>query len=238
MTGVLLRAEVGRFALIADEPGSAQVIHGGRFVASVGYRMQTLRALRCPRPKALGAVRQGASGRGNLDSRPQGNRERARGSVPRLRREAKTPTGGREEFSEGSDPLGGDHRPGAAGVAGVEGGGGLEEEDVDLLFGDGAVLDAAGDDDELAFAEGEGPVAELHREGAAEDEEELVLVLVAVPDEGAEELDDLDVLAVQLGDDLRVPVRGEAREPLREVNDVHVGLRPCGAPAASAGGRG
>jgi len=53
---------------------------------------------------------------------------------------------------------------GGGDVAGVEGGGGLEEEDFDLVLGDGAVLDPSGHDEELAGVEGDGAVAELHDE--------------------------------------------------------------------------
>ena len=45
----------------------------------------------------------------------------------------------------------------AADVAGVEGGGRLEEEDVDLLIGDGAVLDAAAPPDPSELADSADP---------------------------------------------------------------------------------
>jgi hypothetical protein len=45
-------------------------------------------------------------------------------------------------------------------------------------------------------------------------EEQLVLVLVVMPDELALELHELHVLAVQLADDLRVPMRIEQRQLL------------------------
>lgn len=88
-------------------------------------------------------------------------------------------------------------------VAGVEGGRGLEENDLDLVLGDGAVLDAAGYDEHLARGQLNLAVAKLHREGSAMDQEEFILTLVMVPIERALELDELDLLAVELGGDAR-----------------------------------
>jgi hypothetical protein len=85
------------------------------------------------------------------------------------------------------------------------------------------MLYAARNDEELALANRDDVVAELHGERALEDHEELVLCLVAVPDEGPLELDDFDVLAVELADDLRVPVRGESGEAVLQIDDVHGG---------------
>jgi hypothetical protein len=86
------------------------------------------------------------------------------------------------------------------------------------------MLDAAGDDQQLALADGDGAVAELHRERAVEDEEELVFGLVAVPDERPLQLHQLHVLAVQLADDLRVPVGAEPGEAFLQIDDVHGGF--------------
>ena len=65
----------------------------------------------------------------------------------------------------------------------MEGGLGLEKEDVGFLVGDREVVDAGGDDDEFAGLEAEVAVAEVDQEAAPDDEEELVLGVVAVPDE-------------------------------------------------------
>jgi hypothetical protein len=77
---------------------------------------------------------------------------------------------------------------GAAGIAGVDGARGFDEQDVGLLVGLGAVLDAAGDDEQLAGAELDIAVAKLDGEPAAEDQEEVVGVVVLVPDELTERL--------------------------------------------------
>ena len=70
----------------------------------------------------------------------------------------------------------------------------------------GRLLDAARNDEKLSGAKLDGPVAELHAERAADDEEQLVLAIVVVPDERAEELDEFDLLSVQIGGDSRLPV--------------------------------
>ena len=73
-----------------------------------------------------------------------------------------------------------------------------------LALRDRTVLDAARDDDELALVQRQDAVAELHVEPPVHHEEKLVLGVVSMPDELALELDELDVLAVQLADDLRI----------------------------------
>jgi hypothetical protein len=65
------------------------------------------------------------------------------------------------------------------------------------------VLHAAGDDEEVAFAQLDVTVAQLDRQPALEDEEEVVSVWVRVPDELALELPDLDLVAVVVADDPR-----------------------------------
>ena len=112
----------------------------------------------------------------------------------------------------GSNPLEVGECEVAVGVAGVYGGLFLEEHCQDFPGRDGFVLDAAGDDDELAGADGDVAVAQFHQHFALEDVEELVLGLVAVPDEVALEADQLDVEVVELGDDFGLPVGGEEAE--------------------------
>src|SRR5438105_5034350 len=74
-------------------------------------------------------------------------------------------------------------------VAGVEGGGGLEEEDVRLLLGDRPMLDAARDDQEFPLFQPDVAIAQLHAEAALHHQEHLVFVLMVVPDERPLELD-------------------------------------------------
>src|SRR5262249_30101323 len=74
------------------------------------------------------------------------------------------------------------------------------------------------------------PVAELHPEPPLDHQEKLVLVLVVVPDERAQELDQLHLLPVQLGNHLRLPVLAEACELLGEVALCGAHLGVAGVP--------
>jgi hypothetical protein len=94
-------------------------------------------------------------------------------------------------------------------VAGVQRRGRLEEQDVDLLVCNGAVFDPTGHDQELALFQPFVAIPELHAKAALHHEEEFVLVVVFVPDELTQELDQLHLLAVQFPDDLRTPVFAE-----------------------------
>src|SRR2546425_1464732 len=121
-------------------------------------------------------------------------------------------------------------------VAGVHGGRGLKQDDVDLLLCNGPMLAAARDDDELPLLDGYAPIPKLHREPALLDQKEFVLVLVPVPDERALELDELHVVSVHLPDDLRVPMGREQGELLRQVDLIHASsARPL--VRATAGSR-
>jgi hypothetical protein len=82
------------------------------------------------------------------------------------------------------------------------------------------VLDAARHDEQVARAELDDAVAELHAEAAAVHEEQLVGVVVVVPDEGALQPGELDVLAVERRDHVRAPRRADAREGVGEGHGV------------------
>jgi hypothetical protein len=86
------------------------------------------------------------------------------------------------------------------------------------------VLDAPGHDEELAGAEFDVPVAEAEGHPPGDDEEQLVLELVPVPDELSPELRRPDLLAVQLADDPRAPGVVEPGELLGEVDLVQDGV--------------
>src|SRR5262249_47433164 len=77
------------------------------------------------------------------------------------------------------------------------------------------------------------PVPELHAEPPLHDQEQLVLVLVPVPDELAQELHQLDVLAVEFADDPGAPAVGEAGELLGEVDLLHRAVPSCSGRGAS-----
>jgi hypothetical protein len=105
-------------------------------------------------------------------------------------------------------------------IAGVESLDGLEQENMSLFVGNGAVLHPSGHNQELPLLEPDVPVAELHAEAAMEDEEQLVLGFVLVPEELAQELDELDLLAVEFPDDPGTPVVVEELELLPDVHLV------------------
>ena len=68
------------------------------------------------------------------------------------------------------------------------------------------MLDAAGDHDHLAFAKFHGMIPEFHREGTAEDHEQLVFIRVRMPHVFADELRQFHVLPIELGNDPWRPV--------------------------------
>src|SRR6185503_3877468 len=87
--------------------------------------------------------------------------------------------------------------PGGTGVHRARG---LDQHRGDIPLGDRTVLDAAGHDVQLARPERDAAlagVAELDRQTALEDEEELVGVGVVVPDELSLDLDQLDLVVVE-----------------------------------------
>ena len=96
-------------------------------------------------------------------------------------------------------------------------------------FGHRLVFYASRHDEELAFVEFDDPVTQMQREVAVKHQEELVLVLVMVPDKLAFELRELDVLAVEFADDAGAPVFCELLKLLGEIHlavgvAVHAGV--------------
>ncbi len=73
--------------------------------------------------------------------------------------------------------------PRPTGVAGVDDSDGLDKQCVDLSVGDRAVFRALRDDVELPGGEGDVPVPKLNGQLTVDDEEQLVGVLVGVPNE-------------------------------------------------------
>jgi len=80
------------------------------------------------------------------------------------------------------------------------------------LLGDGEMLDAAWDGDEVASLQVDVLVAEADEQFALEDEEELVLVWVGVPDELAVEPGESHVGVVDAGEEAWSPGLGERGE--------------------------
>src|SRR5947199_8552893 len=93
-----------------------------------------------------------------------------------------------------------------------------------LLIGHGSVFDAVRDDEKFAFLQPNIPVSKLHPKPALDDEEQLVFIIVVVPNEWPLELHELDQLAAEFTDDLRLPVLGKQRKFFREVHLVHYSI--------------
>ena len=91
-------------------------------------------------------------------------------------------------------------------VAGIAGGGGLEDQNFRLAFGQRAMLDAPRHDAELARLENDAAIAELDYNLAAPDKEKFILMLVVMPRKDSRESGEFQFLAIQLGNHLRTPM--------------------------------
>src|SRR5215469_18268514 len=106
-------------------------------------------------------------------------------------------------------------------ISRVQGAGRLEEKEPALLLGNGFMLDATRHDDELSFFDPfVRPIAKLHAKAALHDQKHFVLVMVMVEDEFSLNFVELHHLAVELGDDIRLPQFSDLRELLGDV-DLH-----------------
>jgi hypothetical protein len=112
-------------------------------------------------------------------------------------------------------------RPFIGDVPGIECCFWLDENDVDFVVGDGEMFDAARDDDEFPFAHERFLVTEFHAQRASNDEKELILLFVMVPDKFAFQFHSFDVTFIHLTDDPGVPAIGEETEFLLQVNFFH-----------------
>ncbi len=75
----------------------------------------------------------------------------------------------------------------------------LDEQEVTFLVGDGIVTNALGDDIQVAFTELDGMAIHFDSQVALQDEEQLVLLVMAVPGQRSSYLGDLDIGIVDLG---------------------------------------
>jgi hypothetical protein len=108
-------------------------------------------------------------------------------------------------------------------ISGIPSGLRFDKNDVNFSLGDRAVFDTAWDDDKFAFVDDGFMVAEFHAQGAFNDEEEFVFVVVMMPDEFAFEFDGFDVAIVHFADDARIAVVREEAEFVLEIYGVHRG---------------
>src|SRR5262249_39180403 len=105
-----------------------------------------------------------------------------------------------------------------ANIAGVHGARQLDEHREALGPRRRLMLISFGHHEHLAGANRQIAVAKVNGHRAVDDDEDLVGVAMAVPDELAAELDELELVVVHPGNDLRRPMIGEGRELLSEVD--------------------
>jgi hypothetical protein len=99
-------------------------------------------------------------------------------------------------------------------------------------FGSGhrLVFDAPRNDEELAFVELDDSIRKVDGQVAAENQEELVLMLMVMPDELTFDLRELYLLAVELSDDPRAPAFRELLKLLREIDLVDLAVAHARPP--------
>jgi hypothetical protein len=119
-------------------------------------------------------------------------------------------------------------------IAGVDGSGGFDQQDRRVFLGARAVLDATRNDEQFPLVEFDVAIGKLDRQVPFEDEEEVIGVVVLVPDELAFDLDDANIVVVDASDDLRLPVLIEEAQLLGQVDFVRDLLLLLG-PSAKAG---
>jgi len=109
----------------------------------------------------------------------------------------------------------------------------LDDEDMDLFrgIGPGAMLDAPGDEDDLAFPDGDDPILEAHFHVPLDDIKKLVGLLMDVKDELPLEFRKIHLQIRPFGDDMGMPLLGEKGELLFQVDGFHQSSLP---PAAYA----
>ena len=89
---------------------------------------------------------------------------------------------------------------------------GFKHENLRLDIGHRAMLDAVGNDTKLTGLQKHTTVAKLNRHLTPPHQKQLIFVLVMMPRKNAGELDQLELLPIQLGYDLRLPMLVNHRE--------------------------
>jgi hypothetical protein len=98
----------------------------------------------------------------------------------------------------------------------------LEAQDLSLLIGARAMLDAAWNNQALAGVQFHYAIPEFHAETALPHQEEFVFCGMEVPGKFTLNLDDFDFLSIQAGDHFGAPVLGEEGEFLIQVYFRHI----------------
>jgi hypothetical protein len=113
------------------------------------------------------------------------------------------------------------YRPFVYNVTGVQRSGRLKQQNPAFFLGYRTVLDSMWHHDILALFDPLVPVAEFHAEASLDDEEHFVFVVVMVKYELSFKLVELHVLAVEFCTDIGLPVFGDFRELLSDVDFGH-----------------
>jgi len=90
-----------------------------------------------------------------------------------------------------------------------------------LVFGHRTVLDSFGDDEQFTWTNGNITLAHADGDATFENEEEIIRVVVRVPDEFTLDLDDHEIVTVELAHDARLPVTVERSELFRKIDGEH-----------------
>src|SRR5205085_6804354 len=94
----------------------------------------------------------------------------------------------------------------------------LEQQDVYFFGSHGQMLHSLRNDDEFAGIQFDRSVAQVDGQSALDDKEELIFVLMLVPDELALKLHQLNLRVVYLAGDFRAPMVVEEPEFLAEID--------------------
>lgn len=90
-----------------------------------------------------------------------------------------------------------------------------------LFFSERTVFYAPGDDEQLTRTKGDITLAHTDGDVPFEDKEEIIRVVVRVPDELTFDLDDHKIVAIELSDDTRLPITFEGSELFRKIDGRH-----------------
>src|SRR6266436_5030278 len=112
----------------------------------------------------------------------------------------------------GSDVLELGDCPFVGDVAGVQSRFWLQQQYLRLLIGNRQMLCSMRHDNEFSLTNNLFVIAEFHSQGALDDQEHLIFLLMMMPNELALQLDCFHVRVIDLADDLRTPLIGKAPE--------------------------
>ena len=117
-------------------------------------------------------------------------------------------------------------RGSSLGVAGIRRPRGLDQKNVRLFLRDRAMLDPLGYHEYFTWAKMDVSISHTDCEPTLQDKEEVIRVIMLVPDELALNFDHHEVMSVELADGSRLPVLRKSRELFHEVDCIHVQYLP------------